>query len=266
VPKRIVQLNGNLAWPFGAQVPGHGRLRYSIARKGQTDEPDHLRIAAPDHDDGRDRLHHPRRGPGSRADADRHLPRPEHADHLRRPAVRWPGPAADGRLHHQLLRVPLPLHHRHRARRKQEHPGRRPDEAPVPSRHEHGPGDGRDGQLRQPGPVVHAAQYGPAVRHAVRRGESPGRLSRLREQDAQHRRDSGRSSLSSATHVREPARRVGPAAFRRQSADHRPQGRSQTAAIVRSLSRRRGQRHRERQQDHSFRQPQHSTAWHRSCP
>ena len=61
---------------------------------------------------------------------------------LRRAAVRRHGPGADGRVPHVLLRVPLPLHHRHRARRVEEHPGRRADEAGVPSRHRHEPGDG----------------------------------------------------------------------------------------------------------------------------
>src|SRR6516165_2315760 len=39
-----------------------------------------------------------------------------------------------------------------------KHSKRRPDEATLPPRHQHGPGDGRDGQLRQPLALVHAAQ------------------------------------------------------------------------------------------------------------
>ena len=79
-------------------------------------------------------------------------------------------------LHHQLLRVPLPLHQRHPPRRVQEHPGRRPDEALLPSRHRHGPGHGRDGRLRQPRAGLHAARHRAAVRHALRHRQRAGRL------------------------------------------------------------------------------------------
>ncbi len=41
----------------------------------------------------------------------------------------------------------------------QEHPGHRPDEAVLPPRHRHGPGDGRDGRLRQPLARLHAAGH-----------------------------------------------------------------------------------------------------------
>ena len=68
-------------------------------------------------------------------DADRHLPEPEPAGHLRRPALRRHGPGADGRAAHQLLRVSLPLHQRHPPRREPEHPGHGPDEAVLPPRH-----------------------------------------------------------------------------------------------------------------------------------
>ena len=56
------------------------------------------------------------------------------------------GPGADGRLPDLLLRVSLPLHHRHRSRGEQEHSGRGADEAGLPRRHEHEPGDGGNGR------------------------------------------------------------------------------------------------------------------------
>ncbi len=59
---------------------------------------------------------------------------------LRRPAVRRHGPEPDGRLPHVLLRVSLPLHHGHRARRVKQHPGRGAHEAGFPPRHGHEPG------------------------------------------------------------------------------------------------------------------------------
>ena len=83
------------------------------------------------------------RGPAPlQAHARRHLPAGRRSRHLRRPALRRHGPGADGRLPHVLLRVSLPLHHRHRSRRKQEHSGRRADEAGLPRGHRHEPGDG----------------------------------------------------------------------------------------------------------------------------
>ena len=51
------------------------------------------------------------------------------------------------------------------------------DEAVLPPRHRHGPGDGRDHRLRQPVAVVHAARDGPPGRGPVRHGERAGRLS-----------------------------------------------------------------------------------------
>ena len=106
-------------------------------------------LRRPDHGGGR----HPRdpRSVGARhpAHEGRHLPAARLAHHLRRPALRRHGPVADGRLPHLLLRVPLPLHHRHRARRVEEHSGRVADEAGLPPRHRHEPGDGRGGRLRQ---------------------------------------------------------------------------------------------------------------------
>ena len=106
----------------------------------------------------------------------RHLPQPQPAGRLRRPALRRHGPRPDGRADHQLLRVPLPLHQRHPPRRVAERPGRGPDEAVLPPRHRHGPGDGRDGRLRQPLPGLHAARHGAAVHHALRHRQRAGRL------------------------------------------------------------------------------------------
>ena len=60
----------------------------------------------------------------------------------------------------------------------QERPGRGPDEAVLPSRHRHGPGDGRDDRLRQPLAGVHAAGHRAAVHHAVRHRQRAGRLPR----------------------------------------------------------------------------------------
>ena len=53
---------------------------------------------------------------------------------LRRAALRRHGPGADGRLPDLLLRVSLPLHHRHRSRGEQEHSGRGADEAGISRR------------------------------------------------------------------------------------------------------------------------------------
>ena len=93
-------------------------------------------------------------------------------------------PAQMEGLPHQLLRVPLPLHHRHPSRRVEEHPGHGPDEAVLPPRHEHGPGDGRDDQLREPRAGLHAAGHGVAVRDALRHRQRAGRLPRALERDA----------------------------------------------------------------------------------
>ncbi len=117
------------------------------------------------------------------ADEDRHLPQPQPAGHLRGPALRRPRPRPDGRPDHQLLRVPLPLHQRHPPRRVEERPGRRPDEAVLPPRHQHGPGHGRDGAVRQPVAGLHAARHGGAVRHALRHRQRAGRLPGAVEQD-----------------------------------------------------------------------------------
>ena len=74
-------------------------------------------------------------------------------------------PTPDGRADRQLLRISLPLHQRHPSRRIEERPGHVADEAVFPSRHRHGPGDGRDGRLRQP-------RRGPSCRRAPSRRSS----------------------------------------------------------------------------------------------
>ena len=61
---------------------------------------------------------------GVAANAAGHLPHAGHSDDLRRPALRRHGPGPDGGLPHLLLRISLPLHHRHRARGIEVHPGR----------------------------------------------------------------------------------------------------------------------------------------------
>ena len=65
----------------------------------------------------------------------------------------------------------------------EERPGRVPDEAVLPSRHRHGPGDGGDGGLRQPLAGVHAAGHRAAVHHALRHRQRAGRLPRAVERD-----------------------------------------------------------------------------------
>ena len=54
----------------------------------------------------------------------------------------------------------------------------------LPSRHRHGPGDGRDGRLRQSLARLHAAGHRAAVHHALRHRQRAGRLSRAVERHA----------------------------------------------------------------------------------
>ena len=119
-----------------------------------------------------------------------------------------------------------------------ERPGHGPDEAVLPSRHEHGPGDGRDDQLRQPLAGLHAAGHRLAVRHAVRHRQRAGRLPGAVQRDADHRRDPGPGAVPGAADVRQPAGRLGPAAVRRQRADGRRAGRPGPAAVLRHVARR----------------------------
>ena len=85
------------------------------------------------------------------------------------------------------LRVSLPLHHGHRARRVAVDPGRGAAQAAVPPRHGHVPGDVRDSGLRKPGARVHAARHGAAVRDALRRRERAGGRPGIFQRDADGR-------------------------------------------------------------------------------
>ena len=67
-------------------------------------------------------------------------------------------------------------------------------------------------------------------RHALRYRQRAGRLPGAVEQDQDHRRDPGPGALQGAADVRQLAGRVGAAAVRRQSADHRRSGRSRPLA------------------------------------
>ena len=148
------------------------------------------------------------------------------------PALRRHGPGPDGGAAHQLLRVPLPLHHRHPPRREPQHPGHGPDEALLPPRHQHGPGDGRDDRLRHPVAGLHAAGDGLAVHHPVRRRQRPGGLPGALERDQVDRRDPGPGAVQGPADVRQPAGRLGAAPVRRQPADGRRPGRSRPAPVV----------------------------------
>ena len=94
-----------------------------------------------------------------------------------------------------------------------ERPGHGPDEAVLPSRHRHGPGDGRDDRLRQPLAGLHAAGHRLAVRHAVRHRQRAGRLPRALERDASRsarfrtRRCSRSGRCSPACRASRPRRR-----------------------------------------------------------
>ena len=116
-----------------------------------------------------------------RAHAGGYLPAGGRSGHLRGPALRRHGPGPDGRLPDLLLRVSLPLHHRHRSRGEQEHPGRGADEAGVSRGHQHEPGDVGDGGLREPRPLLHAAGHGAAVHHALRRRQRRRRPAGLQQ-------------------------------------------------------------------------------------
>ena len=88
----------------------------------------------------------------------------------------------------------------------QEHPGHGPDEAVLPPRHQHGPGDGRDDRLRHPLAGLHAAGDRLAVHHPVRRRQRPGRLPGALERDQDDRRDPGPGAVQGPADVRQPAR------------------------------------------------------------
>ena len=122
-----------------------------------------------------------RRGSPSAARPVDIFPEPRRAGHLRRAAVRRHVADADGRSARRLLRVPLPLHRRHRAHRVAVDPGHGDAQALLPSRHRHravdGAGDGDD----VPRDRVHAAGHAAAVHRALRRRLDSGRPARLLE-------------------------------------------------------------------------------------
>ena len=165
------------------------------------------------------------------------LPAAGHPDHLRRATLRRHGPGTDGGLPHLLLRIPLPLHHRHRACGVQVHPGREPDEAPVPSRHGHERRALRGGCLREPLARLHAAGHPGAVRHALRRGFGASRLPRFLHDERQphRRRDADRRAESSAPALRAVAGRVRAAALRWGRAHHSHQREARPPAQLRHL-------------------------------
>ena len=148
------------------------------------------------------------------------LSAPERPDDLCRPALRRDGGRPDGRLPDVLLRIPLSVHHRHRARRIQEHPGSGDHEAAVPPRHGHVAGHERDGRLREPCARHDAARHRTSVRHAFRRRERADRSARLRKRDPHRRAVAGRRAEYSPSAVRHLARRLRAAALRWQRAQY----------------------------------------------
>ena len=138
----------------------------------------------------------------------------------------------------QLLRVSLPLYHGHSSRRVAEHSGPLPDAALLPSRHRHVAGDGRDGQLRESRPGVHAARHGLAVRDPFRHRQRAGRLPGALQRDPQHRRDPGPGAVPRAADVCQSAGRLRAAALRRQPANGGGHARSRPPAGLRHVARR----------------------------
>ena len=167
----------------------------------------------------------------------RRVPAAGHPDHLRRATLRRHGPRPDGGLPHLLLRIPLPLHHRHRARGVQVHPGREPDEAPVPPRHGHERRALRGRRLREPLARLHAAGHAGAVHHALRRRVGARGLPRFLHDERQphRRRDADRRAESSAPALRAVAGRVSAAALRWGRAHHSHQREARPPAQLRHL-------------------------------
>ena len=135
----------------------------------------------------------------------------------------------------------------------QQHPGLRPDEAVLPPRHRHGPGDGRDGRLGQP-------RSRPSCRRARWRRSScastPAASRSATSCCPARPRASARSRTAAYIRVRpaarQPAGRVGAAAVRRQPAHHRRPRRSGPAARLQSVARRGGRRPHHRQRHQPF--------------
>ena len=112
----------------------------------------------------------------------------------------------------------------------------------LPPRHRHGPGDGRNHRPGQSRPRLHAGRHRAAVRHPLRHRQRSGRLPGLLQRDEDPGRNPEPGSVQGAADVRQPARRVGAAAVRRQPAHHRRRGRSRPSALLQPLPRRRGVR------------------------
>ena len=123
----------------------------------------------------------------SRAYARRYLSAGRRPRNLCRPALWRHGPRADGRLPHLLLRVSLPLHHRHRSRGEQEHSRRRAHEIGISRRHQSEPGDVRNRRLREPRPRLHAAGNRAAIHHTFRRRQCGRRSVDLQQRHTEPR-------------------------------------------------------------------------------
>src|SRR5438128_11256517 len=110
--------NAAVTWSRRPTLPGkRERLvtRPPVRESSPSHESRSTGNAPPTHDCGGGDRRGARLGFGAAANAPGHFPDIVHSHHLRRATIRRHGPGADGRLSHLLLRVSLPLHHRHRA-------------------------------------------------------------------------------------------------------------------------------------------------------
>ena len=163
--------------------------------------------------------------------------RPRTAGHLRRAAVRRHVPDADGRADRRLLRVPLPLHQRHRAHRVAVDPGHGDAEA-----HFHPGTDIAQSLAQTIGDVTARAR---SCRRARCRRSScastPARCRSASSSSRARRRSAARSRTSRSTGCARCSRRCRAsraAAVRRQPAHDRRLRRSRSAALLRHLARR----------------------------
>src|SRR6185312_2691263 len=186
-------------------------MRHERSERRSIDEPRALRVAATLYGLSARARCRARCGARPPRDAARCLPTARCAHDLRGPALRGDVACANGGLSHLLLRVSLPLHHRHRARRVEVDRGRRAHQAAVSSRNGHVPGDVRDRSVRKPRPGLHASGDRSAVRHALRCRKRPGGRSRLLERDSKRRANSGPRPQHRASALRNAPRSLGPA-------------------------------------------------------
>ena len=161
----------------------------------------------------------------------RHLPEPQPAGDLRLPALRRHGPGADGRVSHQLLRVPLPLHQRHPSRRVAERAGHGPDEALLSSRAP----NMAQAMAETINYVNRSRAFMPpgTVSPFVMRfdtGSVPVGYLVLSSETRSDRRDSGPGAVPRAADVRQPCR-----AFRRRRRSAAARGRSSSRSIPQRL-------------------------------